>query len=170
MSIGNLVAEPPLEFNRELKRVTAEPQPGMHRYMPNAGYTHTREAVARQLGVDFGLEFQAEDIIMTCGAAGAINVVLKTILNPGEEVIVFSPYFPEYLSYINNHGGFYRIVQTGDNFSPKAGDLDAAINSSTRAVIINSPNNPTGVMYNHDCLKSLGHVLAENSRLLGSTI
>lgn len=170
MSIGNPVTEPPPEFIRQLAGITANPQPGMHRYMPNAGYPHAREAVARQLRTDYQLKIQVEDIVMTCGAAGAINVVLKTILNPGEEVIVFSPYFPEYLSYIDNHGGIPRIVGTGDNFMPDAGELSTVINTSTRAVIINSPNNPSGVMYSTGCLENLGCVLAEKSRQLGRVI
>jgi len=103
LTLGNPIVEPPAAFFVELKKLADSNTPGMHRYMENAGYLETRAAVALQLSKETGLKLAANDIVMTCGAAGAINVVLKTILNPGDEVILFAPFFVEYLNYIDNH-------------------------------------------------------------------
>ena len=116
LSLGNPVVEPPPEFHRELRRLAEHPERGMHRYMPNAGYPETREAVAGGLREETGVPFTAGEIVMTCGAAAALNVVLKTVLNPGEEVVLFAPYFVEYVYYTDNHGGVPVIVPTGDGF------------------------------------------------------
>jgi len=150
LSIGNPVMEPPAEFRQELKKLAGKPLPGMHRYMENAGYAATRAAVAQQLSYETGLKFDNNDIVMTIGAAGALNVVLKTILNPGEEVIVLSPFFVEYLNYVDNHGGVSNVVPTDNRFYPQADTLSTAITRKTRAIIINTPNNPTGVVYSED--------------------
>ena len=170
LTLGNPVVEPPAEFHRELKKLVEKPLPGMHRYMENAGYADTRAAVARQLYKETSIKVMASEVIMTCGAAGAMNVVLKTILNPGEEVIVFAPYFVEYLNYIDNHGGVPRIVQTSEKFLPAMGLLEAAINKKTRAVIINSPNNPTGVVYPESMMKQIGNLLQKKESELGTQI
>lgn len=159
LSIGNPVMEPPPEFNQELKKLLKKPIPGMHRYMENAGYADTRAAVAVQLSHDTGIKFCGNDIVMTCGAAGALNVVLKTILNPGDEVIVFAPYFMEFGNYIDNHGGVIKVLPTDKKFVPKLDALGAAITDKTKAVIINSPNNPTGVVYNQEFIRRLGELL-----------
>ncbi len=170
LSLGNPIAEPPAEFNRELRKLAEQPLPGMHRYMENAGYTETRSAVAGTLSRETGLNISAKDVVMTCGAAGALNVVLKTLLNPGEEVLVFSPFFVEYLNYVDNHGGVGKTVETGDDFVPDPDRLDAAINSRTRAVIVNSPNNPTGVVYSPECLNEICRVIRRKESQLGSRI
>jgi len=159
LSLGNPIMEPPPEFHRELKKLTERPLPGMHRYMPNAGYAETRAAVAEQLSKESGLKLTMSDVVMTCGAAGAINIALKTILNPGEEVILFAPYFVEYRFYVANHGGIATVLPTDDQFLPRLDTLEAAINPRTRAVIINSPNNPTGVVYGADWLAQVGELL-----------
>ena len=159
LTLGNPVVEPPPEFHRELKKLADKPLPGMHRYMENAGYADTRAAVAKQLYKETGIKLTAGDVVMTCGAAGAMNVILKAILNPGEEVIVFAPYFVEYLNYIDNHGGVSRIVPTDEKFLPRLDLLEAAITKKTRAVIINSPNNPTGVVYSESLMKQIGNLL-----------
>jgi aspartate aminotransferase len=159
LTLGNPIMEPPSEFKRELKRLADNPLPGMHRYMENAGYADTRAAVAAQLQRESGVKVTAADIVMTVGAAGALNVLLKTVLNPGEEVIVFAPYFVEYLNYIDNHGGAPVIVPTDAVFQPKLDALEAAVNRKTRALIINSPNNPTGVVYPEKTLKLIGNLL-----------
>ena len=114
LSLGNPVMEPPAEFVREMKELAEHPLVGMHRYMENAGYRETRSAVAAYLVEETGLSFAMKDVIMTCGAAGALNVVLKTILNQGEEVILFAPYFVEYGNYIANHGGMSVVLQTDE--------------------------------------------------------
>ena len=159
LSLGNPVMEPPAEFHQELKKLAEHPLPGMHRYMENAGYPETRDAVAAQLTLETGIRFTIKDIIMTCGAAGALNVVLKTILNQGEEVILFAPYFVEYRHYIANHAGVAKVLPTDEQFMPKLDVLEAAIGAKTRAIIINSPNNPTGVVYREDLIHELGEVL-----------
>lgn len=170
LSLGNPVMEPPPEFKKELSRVVNNPTPGMHRYMENAGYLETRTAVATQLSRETGIEFKAGDIVMTCGAAGGLNVVLKTILNPGDEVIVFAPYFMEFSNYIDNHGGITRVVPTDEHFLPKLDALSAAINAKTKGVIINSPNNPTGVVYGEKLVHELGELLREKEARHGIEI
>jgi aspartate aminotransferase len=170
LSLGNPVMEPPAEFRRELKRLAENPLPGMHRYMENAGYADTRAAVAQQLFSETGLNFTANDIVMTCGAAGALNVVLKTLLNPGDEVVIFAPFFVEYLNYVDNHGGISKIVPADELFLPRLDVLEAAITAKTRAVIINSPNNPTGVVYSEGYLRKLGQALQKKEARFGTQI
>ena len=170
LSLGNPVMEPPVEFKRELKKLTEHPLPGMHRYMVNAGYPETRAAVAAQLSLETGIRFTMNDIIMTCGAAGALNVVLKTILNEGDEVIIFAPYFVEYRYYIDNHGGVARVLPTDEQFIPRLDVLEVAIAAKTRAVIINSPNNPTGVVYSEDFIHRLGELLRRKETQYGTQI
>ncbi len=170
LSIGNPVIEPPPEFKSELKRLASNPIKGMHRYMENAGYSETRAAVAAQLSLDTGIKFTLNDIIMTCGAAGAINVILKTILNPREEVIVFSPYFPEFYNYIDNHGGVVNVVPSDENFIPKLDALENTITTKTKAVLLNSPNNPTGVVYSEDFINRLGKLLNKKERQFSTHI
>jgi aspartate aminotransferase len=161
LSLGNPVVEPPEEFRRELRRLATDPIKGMHRYMPNNGYPATRHAVADGLQRETGLPFTEDDIVMTCGAAAALNVVLKTILNPGEEVLILAPYFVEYGYYIDNHQGVAVVVPTGVDFQPDLEAIAAAITPRTRAIIINSPNNPTGVVYPAERLHALGDLLRQ---------
>jgi len=170
LSLGNPVMEPPPEFHRELKRLVENPSPGMHRYMENAGYLETRMAVAHQLSLETGLKFSPDHIIMTCGAAGGLNVILKTILNPGEEVVLFAPYFVEFTNYIDNHGGIAKILPTDENFIPRLDVLEQALGPGTKAVLINSPNNPTGVVYLEGFLRKLGELLQMKKAQLNKTI
>ncbi len=170
LSLGNPVVEPPVEFVQELRRLAENPLPGMHRYMANAGYLETRAVIAGQLTAETGIEFTADDIVMTCGASGALNVVLKTILNPGEEVIVFAPYFVEYDNYIDNQGGVSRILPTDDKFIPRLDLLESAITARTKAVIVNSPNNPSGAVYGQELIHGLGRLLGEKESRYGTQI
>ena len=170
LSLGNPVVEPPVEFVRELRRLAENPLPGMHRYMANAGYADTRAAVAKQLTRETGIEFTMDEIVMTCGASGAMNVVLKTILNPGEEVLVFAPYFVEYDNYVDNQGGVSRILPTDEQFIPRLDLLESAITAKTKAVIVNSPNNPSGVVYGEDLIHRLGALLGEKESRYGTQI
>ncbi|MBE3587938.1 MAG: pyridoxal phosphate-dependent aminotransferase [Thermoanaerobacteraceae bacterium] len=169
-TLGNPDVEPPAAFKEELKKLANNPIPGMHRYMSNAGYQETRQAVADVLAENTGLSFAARHVVMTVGAGGALNVVLKTLLDPGDEVIVLTPYFVEYRFYVDNHGGVIREVPTGPDFQPDLPALEAAINPRTKAVIINSPNNPTGVVYGAACLAELGKLLDKKGQELGTTI
>lgn len=161
LSIGNPIMEPPPEFYTELKQFVERAKPGRHRYMENAGYAETRAAVAARLTSETGIRLTTNDIVMTCGAAGGLNVVLKTILNPGDEVIVFAPYFMEFDNYIDNHGGITKILPTDEQFIPRLDILESAITDKTKGVIINSPNNPTGVVYSEDFMRKLGKLLRE---------
>ena len=170
LSLGNPIMEPPAEFVRELKQLAEDPLPGMHRYMENAGYAETRAAVAAQLSLETGIEFTADDIVMTCGAAGAMNVVLKTILNPGDETIIFAPFFAEYENYIENHNGVPRILPTDEQFVPRLDALEAAISTKTKAVVINSPNNPSGAVYSEDFIHQLGELLLKQETRYGMPI
>ena len=170
LTLGNPVFEPPQEFKQELRKWIENPAPGMHRYMPNAGYPETREAVAAHLAAETGLPFTQNEIVMTCGAAGGINVVLKTILEAGDEVVIFSPYFVEYIYYIDNHGGVPRIIATDDRFVPELGSLEENITPRTRAVLLNSPNNPTGAVYSHDVLKQIGELVGKKQAEFGRAI
>ena len=158
-SLGNPDLEPPPAVLDALRRVVAGNRPGTHGYMPNPGYPEVREAVAGKLQRETGLDFTAEDIFMTVGSAGACNVVLKSILDPGDEVIVLVPYFAEYQFYIANHGGRMVPVETGDSFLPDAERIAQAITPRTRALILNTPNNPTGRVYPQDVLRDLQAVL-----------
>lgn len=170
LSLGNPVMEPPAEVTRELLRLLRDPPPGMHRYMPNAGYPETREAVARGLAGETGLPFSGQEIVMTCGAGGALNVTLKALLNPGDEVLLLAPYFVEYGYYADNHGGVAVVSPCDDRFLPDLADLERRITPRTRAVIVNSPNNPTGVVYPAATLHALGALLQRKEREHGAEI
>ncbi len=170
LSLGNPIVEPPEAFRRELRRWVDSTAPGMHRYMPNAGYAETREAVAAHLSGATGLPFTQNEIVMTCGAAGGINVVLKTVIEAGDEVVIFSPYFVEYIYYIDNHGGVPRIVPTDSRFMPDLKLLEEGITPRTCAVLVNSPNNPTGAVYGRDVFEGLGEVLARKQSEYGRAI
>lgn len=159
-TLGNPDLEPPESFSAALRELANNPLPGMHRYMNNAGYLETRAAIAERLANESGLPVQAGQVVMTCGAGGALNVVLKAILNPGEEVIILAPYFVEYKFYIDNHGGVPVEVWTDrETFRLDLGAIERAITPKTRAIIINTPNNPTGVIYRADELAALGELV-----------
>ena len=159
-SLGNPDVEPPPAVLDALRRVVASNRPGMHGYMPNPGYPEVREAVAGKLSRETGLGFTAEDVFMTVGSAGACNVILKSILDPGDEVIVLVPYFSEYQFYIANHGGCMVPVETDASFLPDVERIAAAITPRTRAIILNTPNNPTGRVYPESVLRDLQKMLA----------
>jgi aspartate aminotransferase len=159
-SLGNPDVEPPPAVVDALRRIVNSNLPGSHGYMPNPGYTEVREAVAGKLRRETGLAFTAEDVFMTIGSAGACNVILKSILDPGDEVIVLMPFFPEYQFYIANHGGRKVAVETDASFLPAVERIAAAITPRTRAILLNTPNNPTGRVYPESILRDLQAVLA----------
>jgi aspartate aminotransferase len=169
-SLGNPVLEPPPAFHAALRDLLEHPQPGMHRYMPNVGYPETRAAVAAQLTKETGMPFTAEHIVMCVGAAAGINVVLKTLLDPGDEVLFFAPYFVEYHFYVDYHGGVAKVVPTGANFDLDLEALEAALSPRSKVVLINSPNNPTGVIYPATTLKQLGELLQRRERQFNTKI
>ena len=170
LSIGNPVLDPPQRFYDEIKRLADDPLPGMHRYMPNAGYPETRASVASQLSEETGQEFGADDVVMTCGAGGALNIIFKTLLDPGDEVIVFVPHFPEYGSYVDNHGGSLVTVPSAEGFLPDMEAFGQSITRQTKAVLICSPGNPTGVLYGPEVLEELAAVIAAKERELDREI
>ena len=156
LSLGNPIYEPPPKFIELLRNYIENPASGLHRYMPNAGLAETREAVAKNLTNETGLIFSKEDIVMTCGAGGALNIIIKTLLDPGDEIVVFAPYFAEYFFYADNHGGKCVVLDHDDDFMPKLSMLEEIVNEKTKMVIVNSPNNPSGVVYPNSVLKTLG--------------
>lgn len=143
----------------------------VHGYMSNSGYEDTRQAVADNLNKRFGTAYDLNNIIMTVGAAGALNVILKTLLNPGDEVIAFAPYFVEYGNYVRNSGGIIKAVPTDPNtFQPDPAALEAVLTPATKALIMNNPNNPTGVIYTAEKIKALAEVLEKKSAEYGNPI
>ncbi|MEE8300249.1 MAG: pyridoxal phosphate-dependent aminotransferase [Desulfatiglandales bacterium] len=169
-SLGNPNLEPPAKVKAILRELVSDNSLGMHRYMPNAGFVKTREAVAGYLSNLNSLSFGPEDIVMTVGAGGALNVVLKAILNPGDEVIIPAPYFVEYNFYIDNYGGIPKTVNTNPDFSLDLLAIEKAISPNTKAVLINSPNNPTGRVYGKDELAQVGQLLTQYSQRYGRPI
>ena len=169
-SLGNPDLPPPPEFDTVIRDVALDNKAGVHAYMPNGGYPWVREAVAARMSSEQKVEVNGSDMIMTCGAAGALNVVLKFLLNPGEEVILLAPYFVEYNFYVDNHGGKSVIVNTDKNFNLDFDAIDSAITEKTKAIIINSPNNPTGQIYPQEDLDRLGELLDNASVQHNSTI
>lgn len=159
-SIGNPDAEPPTEVIDALKKLINAPN--VHKYMPNAGHEDVRQAIALKEGDRASVPLAAEHIVMTAGAAGGLNVALKALLDPGDEVIVISPYFVEYLFYIKNSGGVPVIVKSREGtFLPDCDRISAAVTERTKAIILNTPNNPTGVVYNEAALRELATALDE---------
>jgi len=159
-SLGNPDLPPPARYQEAVRQVLAGEGPGAHAYMANSGYPFVREAVAKQIGTEQGLALGPEEILMTVGAAGAINVVMKALLDPGDEVLILAPFFVEYHFYVDNHGGVTKIVSTAADFSLDLVAIEAAISEKTKAIIINSPNNPTGQIYSAAELAGLGAILA----------
>ena len=143
-SLGNPNVEPPAKFYKILRELSLNPPQGIHRYMPNAGYVKTRDAIAKQLSKETNILFNANHITMTCGTGGGLNVIIKTLVNPKDEILIFSPYFVEYLFYIDNHNAKHKIVPTDKNFLPNINALEKAITKKTKAILLNFPNNPTG--------------------------
>lgn len=159
-SLGNPEVEPPVEVIDSLKKYVNSEEPGLHKYMNNAGFPDVRQKVASYLQKKSGVSLDENNIIMVCGAAAGLNVTLKALLNPGEEVIVLAPFFVEYGTYIEQAGGKSVIVNTiKDSFQIDVQAVENAITDKTKAIIINSPNNPTGVIYSRESLERLNKVL-----------
>ena len=169
-SLGNPNIEPPDKFKELLCQVAGEAIPNKHGYMPNAGYLETRKSVADYQSSVHGLPLSYNNIIMTCGAGGALNVILKVLLNPGEEVILLTPCFVEYRFYIDNVGGVPKLVRTNHDFSLDLAAIEESITENTKIVLINSPNNPTGKVYDANSIKGLADLMTAKSRTLGKDI
>jgi len=169
-SIGNPNLDPPEEFHMVLEDLVKDRAPGVHGYMSNQGYPEACAAVAAYLTRDQGVPLSGEHVVMTCGAAAAANVIFKAILDPGDEVIVPRPYFVEYGAYVDNHGGVLKTVASLADFDLDLDAIGAAITSKTRAVLVNSPNNPTGRVYSAETLAALGRLLERKTKENGRVI
>jgi aspartate aminotransferase len=162
--------EPPACFDQELKKLFETPRAGLHRYMENAGYTDTRTAIAAQLKQATGLNFTMAEVIMTSGASGAINMAIKAVLNPAEEVVLFSPIDYDYGAFVANHAGVARIVPCNSDFNPDLSVLEAALTPKTKLVVINSPNNPSGAVYSEAVLKNIAAIVTRRSSAFNTRI
>ncbi len=169
-SLGNPNLDPPEAFRKVLRELVEEDRPGCHGYMPNAGYPEVREAVAARVAVEQGAPVEGRHIVMTVGAGGALNAVFRALLEPGDEVLVPRPYFVEYNFYLDNHGGVLKTVPTGPDFGLPLEALEEALGPRTRAVLINSPNNPTGKVYGRAELEQLRDLIERKSREFGRLI
>lgn len=172
-SLGNPNVPAPQEVKNAMIELLQEEDPVvLHGYTnSNAGYPEVREAVAASLNKRFGTAFTGNNIVMTVGAAGGLNVALKTILNPGDEVITFAPYFGEYRSYTANYDGvLIAISPNTENFQPKLDEFEEKITAKTKAVIINTPNNPTGVVYSEETIKKMAAILEKKQKEFGTDI
>lgn len=171
-SLGNPNTPPPKEINRIIFDILQKEEPTfVHGYMSNAGYEDVRNAIAESVNRRFGTAFGARNILMTVGAAGGLNVILKTLLDPGDEVIAFAPYFVEYRAYAENYEGKLVVVPPDTkDFQPDLKRFAELITNRTKAVIVNSPNNPTGVVYSEDTIKNLAEILRNAQKEFGTSI
>jgi len=170
-TLGNPDPEPPKEVLDALKSLVSDSKPGMHSYMNNAGYQDVRQKIADKINNETDLSLTSNHIMMTCGAAGGLNVVLKSILNAGEEVLILAPFFAEYNFYVENHGGKTVLIPTvEESFDPNLEVLKNKITEKTKAIIINSPNNPSGHIYSKETLTKLFDILREKQEQYNSTI
>jgi aspartate aminotransferase len=170
LSLGNPLLEPPAEFRAELARLIADETPNVHRYMPNAGFPEVRASVAEVLAEESGTPFTAAEILMTVGAAGAINTILRSILDEGDEVVLIAPFFAEYTFYVQHQTGVVKLATCDENWLPDIDSLEAAIGPRTRAVIINSPNNPTGVIYPESSISAISAAVQRAEEKHGTEI
>ncbi|WP_058485768.1 pyridoxal phosphate-dependent aminotransferase [Defluviitalea phaphyphila] len=171
-SLGNPNVAPPEDIKTSIKRILDTESPNViHGYMNNSGYPDVRNKIADFINKKYNLNLSLDSIVMTCGAAGGLNIIFKTLLNPGDEVIVFAPFFGEYKNYVNNFDGELVVVPPDvDTFEPNIEILKDKITRKTKAVIINSPNNPTGVVYSEKAIKELAKVLNEKEKEFGNSI
>lgn len=171
-SIGNPNVAAPKEVKEAISQIIGEEDPVMvHGYMSNAGFEDVRDVVAKSLNIRFGTSFHKENILMTVGAAGGMNVIFKTLLNPEEEVLTFAPYFGEYRAYVANNGGILKAVEPDTaTFLPNLQKFEEMITAKTKAVIVNTPNNPTGVVYSEDTVQKLSEVLRKKQTEFGTDI
>ncbi len=171
-SLGNPMTPVPAEYNQAIiDAVQTESSLELHGYMDNAGYPETRQAVADNLNKRFGTVFESRHITMTVGAAGALNIVFKAILDPGDEVLAFAPYFGEYRGYVANHQGILKeVAPDTETFQPDFADFERKITEKTKAVIINNPVNPTGVVYSEETIQTMAGIMDAKQKEYGHEI
>ena len=165
-SLGNPSVEPPKAVSKAIKDVLEEDNPNhVHGYMNNSGYEEVRAVIADSLNKKFETSFNEKNIIMTVGAAGGLNVILKTLLDPGDEVIAFAPYFGEYNNYVANFDSKMVVVSPNPpTFQPNLKEFEEKITDKTKAVIVNTPNNPTGVVYSEETIKNIADILNKKQK------
>ena len=163
-SIGNPDLEPPRAFHDVLVKLAEEDKKGSHGYMSNQGYPEVREILSKKVSREQGVNIDGSHLVMAVGAAGGLNVVFKSILNPGDEVIVPKPFFMEYKSYVANHGGTLIGVESAPDFNLDLDAIKRALNEKTAAVLINSPHNPTGRIYPGETIKALANLLMDHGK------
>ncbi len=171
-SLGNPNVPAPVQVKEAIIEEAEKEDPiVLHGYMSNAGYEDVRQAVAESINKKFDTAFSAKNIIMTVGAAGGLNVILKTLLNPGDEVIAIAPYFGEYNSYVSNFDGKLVVVSPNtETFQPNLTELEEKLTARTKAVIVNSPNNPTGVIYSEETIQAMSEILRKKQKEFGTDI
>ncbi|MBQ4472916.1 MAG: pyridoxal phosphate-dependent aminotransferase [Lachnospiraceae bacterium] len=171
-SLGNPSVEPPKEISEAIVRIATQEKPNfVHGYMSNSGYEDVRQKVAESLNRRFGTDFAAKNILMTVGAAGGLNVILKTLINPGDEVVVFAPYFVEYRNYVRNYDGvIVEVSPDTETFQPNLEEFAEKLTPATKAVIVNTPNNPTGVVYSEETIVKLADILRAKEEEFGTSI
>ena len=171
-SLGNPNVPAPVQVKEAIIEEAEKEDPiVLHGYMSNAGYEDVRQAVAESINKKFDTAFSAKNIIMTVGAAGGLNVILKTLLNPGDEVIAIAPYFGEYNSYVSNFDGKLVVVSPNtETFQPNLTELEEKLTARTKAVIVNSPNNPTGVIYSEETIQAMAEILRKKQKEFGTDI
>jgi aspartate aminotransferase len=169
-SLGNPNVPPPQLVREKLLELVTREEPGMHGYMPNAGLPETRRALSTYLCKEYCVSLASENIVATCGAAGALNIIFKALLDPGDEVLVPAPFFVEYGFYADNHGGVLKTVPTREDFTLNLELIEQALSHKTKVFLINSPNNPTGQVYNEHAIAGLAHLLTAKSAEYGHAI
>ena len=171
-SLGNPSVPAPDCVREAIIELANETDPTvLHGYMSNAGFEDVRQTIAESLNKRFDTKFSAKNLIMTVGAASGLNVILKTILNPGEEVIVFAPYFLEYGAYVRNYDGvLVEISPNTTTFQPNLAEFEKKITPNTKAVIVNTPHNPTGVVYSEETIRKLSAILEAKQKEFGTVI
>lgn len=170
-SLGNPYTPTPAAFGEAIKDLIENEDPiVLHGYTDNEGYADVRGAIAANLNERFGSHYEAKNIIMTVGAASALNIILRTLLNPGEEVLFCRPYFTEYRNYVANNNGVYNEVLPTDDLQVDLVDFEKKISANTRAIIVNTPNNPSGAIYTDETLKGMAEILRKKEAEFGTDI
>lgn len=171
-SLGNPATPAPAKVNEAIKQAVDQLNPlELHGYMSNAGYEDVRKAMADNLNGRFGTDFTERNIVMTVGAAGGLNIIFKTLLNPGDEVVVFAPYFGEYRAYAANFDAvIVEVAPDFESFQPDLQEFEKKLTAKTKVVLVNTPNNPTGVVYSEDTMKQIATILEKKEKEYGHEI
>lgn len=171
-SLGNPNVEPPKRVKESIIEILSEESPNLiHGYMNNSGYDDVRETIAEFNSKKYNVQLSEKNIVMTCGAAGGLNIIFKSLMNVGDEVLVFAPFFGEYRAYTNNYDGVLKVVAPNkETFEPDLKEFEEKITAKTKIVIINSPNNPTGVVYSSETLTKIAEILNRKSAEFNTSI